>query len=141
MNTSLRGLFKKNPQQADTISADVKDGVFRILFRQNNLGYNQDYLSDPLLKAIESAPREGFSLVAKNSIQTYWTDEIEDLTAEIGEILAMKDVILDPNFEENYATLNKSKEDKDWQGNFGRATFQYFRFASTDHNLHPRISK
>ena len=82
------------------------------------------------MKAIESAPREGFSLVAKNSIQTSWTDEVEDLTAEVAQILSMKDVILDPNFKENYATLNKSKENKDWQTNFGRATFQYFRFAS-----------
>ncbi|KAF8069114.1 hypothetical protein FPV67DRAFT_1415204 [Lyophyllum atratum] len=111
---------------AETITCDVKDGVFRILFHHQKLGYNQSYISDHLLKAIENVPRAGFSVVAKHSIEEHYNSEIEDVTKEIGEILAMPDVVLDPNFEENYAALSV-KEDKDWHQNFGKATFQYFK--------------
>lgn len=38
----------------------------------------------------------------------------------------MPDVVLDPNFEENYAAL-LPKEDKSWQEKFGKVLLQYFR--------------
>jgi hypothetical protein len=78
------------------------------------------------LKAIESAPREGFALVTKASIENDYNSEIEEVIAEIAEILAMPDVVLDPNFEENYAML-MTKEDKSWQNQFGKVIFQYFK--------------
>lgn len=112
--------------QADTISADVKDGVFRILFHHQKLGYNQNSQEDALLNAIEAAPREGFCLVTKVSIENDYNSEIEEVTAEIASILAMPDVVLDPNFEENYAAL-LPKEDKSWQEKFGKVLLQYFR--------------
>ncbi|TFK32333.1 hypothetical protein BDQ12DRAFT_773579 [Crucibulum laeve] len=111
--------------EAETISADVKDGVFRILFRQDRLGYNQSWLNDHFLNAIEAVPREGFSLIAKHSIENNFNADIGSLTQEIGEILALPDIIIDANFEENYAALN-CKDDKSWQSNFGAATFAYF---------------
>ncbi|KAG6815549.1 hypothetical protein H0H87_000632 [Tephrocybe sp. NHM501043] len=61
--------------------------------------HNQSYINDYLLKAIENVPRAGFSIVAKFSIEEYYNAEIEKLTTEIGEILAIPDVVLDPNFE------------------------------------------
>jgi len=111
--------------KAETISAEIKDGVFRILFHHERLGYNQSSLRDYILKAVENVPREGFSIVAKHSIDEHYTSEIDDVQKEIGEILAMPDVVLDPNFEENYAAL-LVKDNKEWQKTFGRATFQYF---------------
>ncbi|KAG6916038.1 hypothetical protein DXG01_008662 [Tephrocybe rancida] len=110
----------------DTISADIKDGVFRILFNHERLGYNVNYLNDFFLKAIESVPRAGFSILAKTSIEEHFNSEIEELTAEIGELLAMPDVVLDPNFEENYATLS-GKSDQNWHKNFGVVTLAYFK--------------
>ncbi|KAJ3513001.1 hypothetical protein NLJ89_g3186 [Agrocybe chaxingu] len=110
---------------ADSIHADVKDGVFRILFHQERLGYNQSWLSDPFVKAIDTAPQEGFDLLAKHSIETEYNAEIETVQEEIGKTLNLPDVVLDPNFEENYSKLLK-KADKDWQRTFGRATFEYF---------------
>ncbi|KAG6915223.1 hypothetical protein DXG01_012642 [Tephrocybe rancida] len=112
--------------KAETIDADVKDGVFRILFNHTKLGYNQSYLRDYLLKAVESVPRAGFSIVAKNSIEEHYNSEIEDVTTEIGEILAIPDVVLDPNFEANYEALGAVNKDTDWHQNFGKATFAYF---------------
>ncbi|KAG6854500.1 hypothetical protein C0991_006102 [Blastosporella zonata] len=112
--------------KGDTISADVKDGVFRILFHQDKLGYNQNNLNEFLLKAIESVPRAGFSIVAKTSIEEHFKSEIDEVQAEIGEILAMRDVVLDPNFEENYAALSV-KPDQKWHVNFGLVTLAYFK--------------
>lgn len=113
-------------EAAPTISCDVKDGVFRILFRASQLGYNQSYVYDYILPAIEGVAREGFSLKAKNSIEQYWKSEEEDLQKEIGEILALPDVVLDPNFEEVYQALVAGKKDSDWQDQFGRAIHAYF---------------
>lgn len=113
--------------QADSISADVKDGVFRILFQQNRLGYNQSWLADPFVKAIDQAPHEGFGLLAKHSIEKNYNDEIDDVRQEVADILALPDVVLDANFEENYVKLLK-KDDQDWQKNFGEASLQYFRW-------------
>ncbi|KAF5378814.1 hypothetical protein D9615_007013 [Tricholomella constricta] len=112
--------------EAETISADIKDGVFRILFHHQKMGYNQSDLKEFLLKAVEDVPRAGLSITAKNSIEEDYNEQIEELTKEIGEIIAMPDVILDPNFEENYAALDAVMKDKDWHWGFGRATFQYF---------------
>jgi len=111
---------------ADTIAADVKDGVFRILFKEDRLGYNQTWLTDLFVKAIDQAPHKGFCLLAKHSIEKEYNDEIDDIRQEIADILALPDVILDANFEENYAKLLK-KGDQDWQKNFGEASLQYFR--------------
>jgi len=111
---------------APAIDAEVKGGVFRILFSHTKFGLWQSYLSESFLKAIEAAPREGFSLVAKHSIEEEYEPEIEDLTKEIGEILAMPDVILDPNWDENYTVLN-TNADKSWQATFGQAVLAYFQ--------------
>ncbi|KAG6816497.1 hypothetical protein H0H87_005579 [Tephrocybe sp. NHM501043] len=112
--------------KAPTISADIKDGVYRILFHHTKLGYNQNDQRDGLLKAVESVPRAGFSIVAKSSIEKHYTDNIDDVTATIAEYLALPDVILDPNFEANYEALSAAKTDKDWHERFGKATFDYF---------------
>jgi len=119
---------------APAIDAEVKDGVFRILFSHTRFGLWQSYLTDHFLKAIEAAPREGFSLVAKHSIEEDYLPDAEDLAKEFAEILAF-DVILDPNFEENYAILN-TKEDKSWQSTFGQATLAYFQ-----EGLKPELQK
>jgi hypothetical protein len=115
--------------QAETITADVKDGVFRILFRDDRLSCNQSWLNDPFVKAIDQAPHSGFGLLAKHSIEKEYNDEIDDVRQEIAEILALPDVVLDANFVENHEKLLK-KNDQDWQKNFGDVTLQYFRWIS-----------
>ncbi|TFK73350.1 hypothetical protein BDN72DRAFT_834754 [Pluteus cervinus] len=119
-----------NPQgdEAPAITAEIKDGVFVILFSHTYFGYYQSSLSDHLLKAIENAPRQGYSLVVKHSIENDYEENIEELRGEIADLLGLKmnDLILDPNFEENYATLEAYKKDKTWQESFGQASFKYF---------------
>ena len=117
-------------RQADAISAEVKDGVFHILFKQDRFGLNQSWLADPFVKAINKGPHDGFTLLVKHSVETEYNAEVEDTQAEIGKILNLPDVVLDPNFEENYAKLLK-KADSDWQENFGKATLAYFQYVSS----------
>ncbi|KAJ6577442.1 hypothetical protein B0H19DRAFT_1062063 [Mycena capillaripes] len=108
-----------------TISADVKEGVYRILFNHDRVGYNMSSQNDWILPAIEAVPSGGFSLQAKNSIESSYNGEIEDLQKEIAQITGIADVVLDPNFEENYQALMALPDTK-WQGNFGRVHFAYF---------------
>ncbi|KAH9478624.1 hypothetical protein JR316_0009081 [Psilocybe cubensis] len=112
---------------APTIDADVKDGVFRILFKDSRLGYNQSWLNDSIGPAIDKAPHEGFGLFAQYSIKTSYEEEVEEVQEDIGKILNMSDVVLDPNFEDNYAILLAKKEDTEWQKNFGEVTLLYFK--------------
>ncbi|PPQ84754.1 hypothetical protein CVT24_002668 [Panaeolus cyanescens] len=113
--------------QASYIDADVVGGVFRILFKQDSFGSNQSYLYDEFVNAIDTAPHEHtpFSLKARHSIATDYNKEIDAVQAEIGSILKIPDITLEPNFEKNYVALSQKKED--WKGNFGRASLEYFR--------------
>jgi hypothetical protein len=110
---------------APTISADVKEGVYRILFNHDRVGYNMSSQNDWILPAIEAVPSGGFSLQAKTSIEKDYNDQIGDLQKEIAELTGIKDVVLDPNFEENYQALLALPDTK-WHANFGKVHFAYF---------------
>ncbi|KAJ7504296.1 hypothetical protein B0H11DRAFT_1709984 [Mycena galericulata] len=110
--------------KGETISSEVRNGVYHILFRFDRLGYNQSWLNDTMLPAIEAAPREGFSLSAKNSIENDYEAEIDDLREEINKLVGFE-ATLDPNFEEIYKALSTLKE-KDWQARLGATVFKYF---------------
>ncbi|KAJ7043704.1 hypothetical protein C8F04DRAFT_943788 [Mycena alexandri] len=113
--------------KGDTIAADVKDGVYRILFKHDRLGYNMGWQADTMLPAIESAPREGFSLSAKNSIESDYEDQIEEVNEAINKLVGTT-VTLDPNFEENYKALSAAnKDNKDWQARIGSTVLSYFQ--------------
>ncbi|KAF9476948.1 hypothetical protein BDN70DRAFT_862444 [Pholiota conissans] len=115
--------------KAPTIDADVKDGVFRILFHHQKFGYNASDLYSLLATAIENAPHDGYSLLAKSSIEKEYNQKVDEAQQQIGEVLNMPDVILDPNFEENYAKLIKKKE-KDWVRNYGDSSLKYFQYVA-----------
>ncbi|KAJ6608710.1 hypothetical protein B0H10DRAFT_2226647 [Mycena sp. CBHHK59/15] len=104
---------------APTIFADVKEGVYRILFHHDRVGYNMSSQTDLILPTVEAVSTSGFSLQAKNSIENHYKGEIGDLQKEIGAITGIADVVLDPNFEENYRALSALTDTK-WQANFGK---------------------
>ncbi|KAF9261886.1 hypothetical protein L218DRAFT_868882 [Marasmius fiardii PR-910] len=115
--------------KAPTIDCAVRDGAFWILFHPTSLGYNQDYIYDELLAAVEAAPREGLSIRAKHSISEDWEEKIDDLKEELVGVTGISDLDLDPNFDENYKVLKASKSDDDsWEQNFGKASFEYFEY-------------
>ncbi|KAF7432832.1 hypothetical protein PC9H_004775 [Pleurotus ostreatus] len=90
---------------ASVIGCEVKDGTYRVLFRYDCLGYNQSTIYETMLTSIDSTPREGSPVEIKASITTYWDGGAEDVHQAIGKILTMPDVVIDPNFEENYAAM------------------------------------
>ncbi|KAJ7236280.1 hypothetical protein B0H12DRAFT_1256692 [Mycena haematopus] len=110
-----------------TISADVKDGVYRILFNHDRVGYNMSSQGEFMLPAIEAASTGGFSLQAKNSIEKDYDSQIGDIQKQIAEItgIAQSELVLDPNFEENYEALS-ALPDKKWHANFGKVHLAYF---------------
>jgi len=112
--------------KAPTITCEVRDGVFWILFNHTSLGYNCDYIGDALLAAIEAAPREGLSLRAKHSVDEDYESKIDDLREELGKMIAIPDLVLDPNWEENFKELKAAVSDEGWQRNFGRTIYDYF---------------
>jgi len=109
---------------APTITSEVKDGVYQILFNHTSLGYNVTRIGESMLAAIEAAPHEGFSIQAKNSIENDYNDEIEEVTADIAKLTGISDIILDPNFEGNYKAL-LAKSDISWQKNIGKVALAY----------------
>jgi hypothetical protein len=93
------------------------------------LGYNQSWLDkDNFVKAVDAVTTETLSLKAKASIEKEWDENVDDVTKEIGAILNLPDVVLDPNFEEVYTTLKKEKKgDDSWEMSFGTAVLAYFK--------------
>ena len=67
---------------------------------------------------------------AKADIDEYYTDKIDDLKEEIGKLLNMEDVVLDPNFEEIYDSLKKTRKKQNWEERFGRSAYEYFECVS-----------
>ncbi|KAF7356513.1 hypothetical protein MVEN_00984800 [Mycena venus] len=117
-------------EKGETISSDVQEGVFRILFRHDRLGYNQSWLDESILPAVQSVPRDGFSLSAKHSIEHDYEGDIEELQQEINTICGTV-FTLDPNFEENYKVLSGTKEtfnnDNYWESRIGAVALSYFK--------------
>lgn len=93
------------------------------------MGYNQSWLDkDNFVKAVDAVTTETLSLKAKASIEKEWDENVDDVTKEIGAILNLPDVVLDPNFEEVYTTLKKEKKgDDSWEMSFGTAVLAYFK--------------
>lgn len=139
---------KVNPlgDKGETINSAVKDGVYCIMFRHDRLGYNQvlglcfiyafdkltalqNWLDDTMLPAIESAPREGFSLSAKSSIENEYEAEVDETRDEINKLCGTE-FTLDPNFQEIYKVLTEAGDkvnDKTWQARIGQTVLSYFK--------------
>lgn len=65
---------------------------------------------------------------AKSSIEKEWDENVDEVTKEIGAILNLPDIVLDPNFDEVYAAVKKGKkDDNSWESSFGAAVLAYFR--------------
>ncbi|KAJ7622756.1 hypothetical protein DFH06DRAFT_1105004 [Mycena polygramma] len=113
--------------KGETINSEVKDGVYRILFRHDRLGCNQNWLDDTMLPAIEAAPREGFSLSAKNSIENDYEGEIDETLEAINKLVGAE-FTLDPNFEDNYKALAAANlSDKSWGASIGGTALRVFK--------------
>ncbi|KAF7370522.1 hypothetical protein MSAN_00684200 [Mycena sanguinolenta] len=116
-------------EKAETISSDIKDGVYRILFNHKQLGYNQHWQTDHILPAVESVPREDFALSTKYSIRVDYEANVEPLRQEINKLCGAE-FILDPNFDENYKVLSAANDkisEKNWRSRIGATMLSYFK--------------
>lgn len=109
-------------------ACDVQDGVLRIIFNENAFAMFQSDGLHELDKALDkaSAANGAVTFIARKSIEKDYEPEIGGVQKEIGEILAMPDIKLVPNFEEN-AKMLAAHSGKDWQPNFGRQTLAIFK--------------
>ncbi|KAL0949187.1 hypothetical protein HGRIS_009265 [Hohenbuehelia grisea] len=109
-------------------SADIKDGVFRIIFRYDCLGYNQQSTKDYIVAAVDSVPREGFPVEVKNSIRSYYDPEIDEVRQQIADILALPDVVLDANFTGVYEAMLAGKpSSRSWKSEIGKVALANFK--------------
>nr|GAT45751.1 predicted protein [Mycena chlorophos] len=123
--------------KGETISTDVHEGVYRILFRHDRLGYNMSQQWDLVLPAIDSVPRPqgGMSLTARYAIENDYVGSAEPVIEQINKMLGAE-FTFDPNFEANYAAL-KAAEDApgNWERNFGNSALNYWRGFKNDEML------
>ncbi|KAI0467331.1 hypothetical protein F4859DRAFT_495029 [Xylaria cf. heliscus] len=117
--------------------ADVSEGQLRLLFAPDCLGSNIGSCldRDVLLKALNDAPSPdgaAMSYMVRTSIRENYDPKIEAIRQRVGELVGKPDIILNPNFENNFAKLlEESKQKKtglnrDWQESFGAWTRSYF---------------
>jgi hypothetical protein len=120
----------------------IQDGQVVILFSAKQLGTNSYYaLSESeFQKALNSAPpppsanghTSPMSYAARTSIKQDWDPKIEELQKQIGTLLEMPDIKLEPNFESNFAVFKAKASEKksgirdDWESYLGSFTYQYF---------------
>jgi hypothetical protein len=119
-----------NPNgNGEVIDCEIKDGVFVILFRHDDcFGYNLGNVGGYMQKRIDEVPRDDFPLLVKGSLQKHYEPEFEKIKAEVAEVLAMPDVVLDSNLKECCDKLQAAgnKATRAWGENFGEVFIHYF---------------
>ena len=96
------------------VGVDVKDGVLRILFGEANLGVNLSSVGENLPLAINQAPRASdLPLYVKESIKRDYDEQITPVKQAISELsgIPINELVLDPNFLENYNKLKEQPDD------------------------------
>jgi hypothetical protein len=112
-------------------ACDIKDGVVRMLFKNDQYGSWQGEALNNLSNAVDQAPppegkSETMSFDTRQGIKANYEPHIAALQAEISKIIGTA-ITLNPNFEANYAALEKGKVSGDWKKNLGEASLGYFK--------------
>jgi hypothetical protein len=116
--------------EKSSTTAKVIDGSFVILFPHDSFGSWQRINDDDFLKAVDEVPRadNALPLIVKNGIKNDYDSEIDKVREEIAAILNIPDIILQPNFDANYAFLKKQeKMSWGWDSGLGKATIDYLK--------------
>ena len=113
------------------------DGIFRIVFTQDNIGINTSNAAEDIIGTVQKAAKAGgatsvLNLTAKASIQNKWDAKVNELTEDFKKILATPVFTLSPNFETNAQALadfdkaNPKKLRGDELDRIGEWVFGYF---------------
>jgi len=114
--------------EKSSTTGKVVDGVYVIHFPQDYWGSWQQISDDDFLKAIDEVPRadNALPLIVKNGIKNDYDSKIDKVRKDLGETLAIPDLIIQPNFDANYAFLKKQKSPPSgYDYNLGKATIDY----------------
>ena len=124
------------PQDKTTFTyggLDIVEGVLRLVFAPSNFASNVSDVSSDISGALKNAAAASggsskFNIVARNSVREDYDPKIEDVQEEIGGLVGVADIKLNPNFESNAAALAKygDKGRSDWDRILGQSTLAYF---------------
>jgi hypothetical protein len=122
------------PQETTKFSyggLDIKDGVLRLVFQENNLGTNVSDVSAEIAKALKDAPpapgASAFNIIARNSVRDDYDPKVEEVRSAIATLVNMPSLKLNGNFEHNSSMLAKTASDHEsWDRQIGAATLDYF---------------
>lgn len=111
---------------------DVKDGVLRLVFAENQLGTNVSDVSVEVAKALKNAPAapgtSAFNIDARNSVREEYDPHVEEVRSSIAGLVNLPDLNLNPNFEHNATMLAKNPgENPNWDKQLGSGTLAYFK--------------
>jgi hypothetical protein len=112
------------------VGGDVKDGVYRIVFGETYFGTNVSDAGQKIPIAINNAPRSSdFPLYVRASIRNHFEKEIPAVKKAISEEsgIAVDELVLDPNFVENYKKLKADSSSYLQEERFGTVALEYYK--------------
>ncbi|KAK7438590.1 hypothetical protein VKT23_017925 [Stygiomarasmius scandens] len=111
--------------KAPTISCEIRNGVFVILFHYKRLGDHTEHLD--ISGVIKNCPHQVLSTKAKSSIEQFYDSKVEEVVGIMRKILGMLDLELEPSFEANFIKLEAANgKDTWWEQHFGQKTIAPF---------------
>ncbi|KAN0092335.1 hypothetical protein V8E51_018182 [Hyaloscypha variabilis] len=122
---------------AGNMSCDVKDGNFRILYREKSLGVNLHSVVYQLAAAINAAPlppdsSSQISFYARQSVRLQYDTKIEEVRLKAASILNTPSIKFTTNFEQIYSQLMEvphRRENSYWEERLGWAGLSYYKEA------------
>ncbi|KAK7438589.1 hypothetical protein VKT23_017924 [Stygiomarasmius scandens] len=111
--------------KAPTISCEIRNGVFVILFHYKRLGDHTERLD--VSGVIKNCRHQMLSAKAKSSIEQFYDSKVEEVVGIMRKILGMPDLELEPSFEANFKKMKAARgADTSWQQHFGQKTIDSF---------------
>ena len=129
-----------NPETSSS-GCEISEGMLRLLFSANHLGYDIGLVYYKLTKAVNdagvSSNPSGFAALdfdAKSGIRSEYEPAIVDVKAKIQSILGLPILELQPNFERNFAAIaaytasgkQSTTFPREWQKRLEQSTLKYF---------------
>lgn len=93
----------------------VDGGVLKLVYEApkcfaTNVGDVSAKLGEALKKASSSAGGKAFNVMARNNVKENYTNKIDEVQEQIGALVGVKDIKLNPNFEQNAEALSKHEK-------------------------------
>ena len=122
---------------AGNMSCDVKDGNFRILYREKSFGVNLHSVVYQVAAAINAAPlppdsSSQMSFYARQSVRLQYDTKIEEVRLKAASILNTPSIKFTTKFEQIYSQLMEvphRRENSYWEERLGWTGLSYYKEA------------